>query len=57
MSLHFILVAGPLVRPSSWEPTAECLRAAGCHVQVPDVLPSAAPVKADGRIALLRRTQ
>ena len=38
MSLHFILVAGPLVRASSWEPTAECLRAAGCHVQVPDVL-------------------
>jgi hypothetical protein len=38
MSLHFILVAGPLVRASSWEPTAEWLRAAGCHVQVPDVL-------------------
>lgn len=38
MSLHFILVAGPLVRASSWEPTAEALRAAGCHVQVPDVL-------------------
>jgi pimeloyl-ACP methyl ester carboxylesterase len=38
MSLHFILVAGPLVRASSWEPTAECLRAAGCHVRVPDVL-------------------
>jgi pimeloyl-ACP methyl ester carboxylesterase len=38
MSLHFTLVAGPLVRASSWEPTAECLRAAGCHVQVPDVL-------------------
>ena len=38
MSLHFILVAGPLVRASSWEPTAECLRAAGCHVEVPDVL-------------------
>lgn len=36
--MHFILVAGPLVRASSWEPTAECLRAAGCHVQVPDVL-------------------
>jgi hypothetical protein len=31
-------VAGPLVRASSWEPTAECLRAAGCRVQVPDVL-------------------
>ena len=38
MSLRFILVAGPLVRASSWEPTAEALRAAGCHVQVPDVL-------------------
>jgi pimeloyl-ACP methyl ester carboxylesterase len=38
MRLHFVLVAGPLVRASSWEPTAECLRAAGCHVQVPDVL-------------------
>jgi alpha/beta hydrolase family protein len=38
MSLHFILVAGPLVRASSWEPTAQCLRAAGCHVEVPDVL-------------------
>ena len=38
MSLHVILVAGPLVRASSWEPAAECLRAAGCHVQVPDVL-------------------
>ena len=38
MSQHFNLVAWPLVRASSWEPTAECLRAAGCHVQVPDVL-------------------
>jgi hypothetical protein len=38
MSLHFILVAGPLVRASSWEPAAEVLRAAGCHAQVPDVL-------------------
>jgi hypothetical protein len=38
MSSHFILVAGPLVRASSWEPTAECLRAAGCRVQVPDIL-------------------
>jgi hypothetical protein len=38
MSLHFILVAGPLVRASSWEPAAEVLRAAGCHVEVPDVL-------------------
>lgn len=38
MPLHFILVAGPLVRAASWEPTAKTLRAAGCHVQVPDVL-------------------
>jgi pimeloyl-ACP methyl ester carboxylesterase len=38
MSLHFILVAGPLVRASSWEPTAKSLREAGCHVEVPDVL-------------------
>jgi Alpha/beta hydrolase family len=38
MSLHFTLVAGPMVRASSWEPTAKSLRAAGCHVQVPDVL-------------------
>jgi hypothetical protein len=38
MSLHFTLVAGPLVRASSWAPTAECLRAAGCGVEVPDVL-------------------
>ena len=36
--MHFILVAGPPVRASSWEPAAEALRAAGCHVQVPDVL-------------------
>lgn len=38
MSLHFILVAGPLVRASSWEAVAEALRAAGYQVQVPDVL-------------------
>jgi hypothetical protein len=38
MPLQFILVAGPLVRASSWEPTAEVLRAAGCDVQLPDVL-------------------
>lgn len=38
MSLHLILVPGPLVRASSWEPTARCLRASGCRVQVPDVL-------------------
>jgi hypothetical protein len=38
MSSHFVLVAGPLVRASSWEPTAKLLREAGCLVQVPDVL-------------------
>jgi Alpha/beta hydrolase family len=38
MSSDFILVAGPLVRASSWEPTAKHLRAAGHRVQVPDVL-------------------
>lgn len=38
MSSDFILIAGPLVRASSWEPTARHLRSAGCHVQVPDVL-------------------
>jgi hypothetical protein len=38
MSLDFILVAGPLVRASSWEPTARHLREAGYRVQVPDVL-------------------
>jgi hypothetical protein len=38
MNLDFILVAGPLVRASSWEPTARHLREAGYRVQVPDVL-------------------
>jgi alpha-beta hydrolase superfamily lysophospholipase len=38
MSLDFILEAGPLVRASSWEPTAARLRAAGHHVQTPDLL-------------------
>lgn len=38
MSAEFVLVAGPLVRASSWEPTARHLRAAGCSVQLPDVL-------------------
>jgi hypothetical protein len=38
MSLDFILVPGPLVRGSSWDPTASQLRKAGYHVQVPDVL-------------------
>ena len=35
---HFILVAGPPVRAASWDPTATCLRAQGCSVQVPDLL-------------------
>src|SRR5712675_858217 len=34
----FVLVAGPMVRASSWEPTARHLREAGYRVQVPDVL-------------------
>ena len=38
MSCDFILVAGPLVRASSWEPTARHLREAGHDVGVPDVL-------------------
>lgn len=38
MPSDFILVAGPLVQASSWEPTAGHLRAAGHRVQVPDVL-------------------
>lgn len=38
MSLDFILVVGPMVRASSWEPTARHLREAGYIVQVPDVL-------------------
>jgi Alpha/beta hydrolase family len=38
MSSEFVLVAGPLVRASSWEPTAKHLREAGWLVQVPDIL-------------------
>jgi hypothetical protein len=38
MSSDFILVPGPPVRASSWEPTAKHLREAGWLVQVPDVL-------------------
>jgi hypothetical protein len=34
----FVLVAGPLVGSSSWEPTARQLREAGRRVHVPDVL-------------------
>ena len=38
MNADIILIAGPLVRASSWEPTAERLRDLGWRVQVPDVL-------------------
>jgi pimeloyl-ACP methyl ester carboxylesterase len=38
MSLNFVLVPGPLVRASSWEPTAKQLRKSGHNVQIPDVL-------------------
>src|SRR5204863_4134212 len=38
MPSEFILVPGPPVRASSWEPTAQHLREAGCLVQVPDIL-------------------
>jgi Alpha/beta hydrolase family len=38
MSSDFVLVAGPLVRASSWEPTAKHLREVGSLVQVPDIL-------------------
>src|SRR4051812_12873482 len=38
MPADFVLVAGPLVGSSSWEPTARHLRDAGWRVHVPDVL-------------------
>jgi Alpha/beta hydrolase family len=38
MNSDFVLVAGPPVRASSWEPTAQHLREAGHRVEVPDVL-------------------
>jgi hypothetical protein len=43
MSLNFVLVPGPLVRASSWEPTAKQLRNAGYNVQIPDVLDTQHP--------------
>lgn len=44
MNTDVVLIAGPLVRASSWEPTAERLRSLGWRVQVPDVLaPHAIP--------------
>jgi Alpha/beta hydrolase family len=38
MSSDLILVPGPFVRASSWEPTAKYLREAGYNTQVPDIL-------------------
>src|SRR4030088_1410182 len=38
MLAEFVLVAGPLVGSSSWEPTAWQLRDGGRRVHVPDVL-------------------
>ena len=38
MNTDVVLIAGPLVRASSWEPTAERLRDSGWRVQVPDIL-------------------
>jgi Alpha/beta hydrolase family len=43
MSLNFVLVPGPLVRASSWEPTAKLLRESGHNVQTPDVLDNQPP--------------
>ena len=44
MNTDVVLIAGPLVRAASWEPTAERLRSLGWRVQVPDVLaPHAIP--------------
>src|SRR2546430_2113594 len=44
MQPGIVLVAGPLVGASSWEPTASLLRAAGARVQIPDVLACAGAV-------------
>jgi hypothetical protein len=38
MSKQLVLIAGPMVRASSWQPTAAHLRQAGWSVQVPDLL-------------------
>src|SRR5207247_3541428 len=43
MNLNFVLVPGPLVRASSWEPTAKLLRTSGQNVQTPDVLDNQQP--------------
>ncbi|MGC2777949.1 MAG: alpha/beta hydrolase [Bradyrhizobium sp.] len=42
MAAEFVLVAGPMVRAASWEPTADHLRQAGWPVQVPDLLSACA---------------
>jgi Alpha/beta hydrolase family len=57
MSLNFVLVPGPLVRVSSWEPTAEALRKSGHAVQIPDVLDdqSSPPAWRDWTTHLLQR--
>jgi hypothetical protein len=46
MSLNFVLVPGPPVRASIWEPTAQELRELGHHVQTPDVLDNEQPLPA-----------
>jgi Alpha/beta hydrolase family len=43
VSLNFVLVPGPLVRASSWEPAAKLLRQSGHNVQIPDVLDNQPP--------------
>jgi hypothetical protein len=43
MSFNFVLVPGPLVRASSWEPTARLLRQSGGPVQIPDALDDQPP--------------
>ncbi|MEH2624649.1 pimeloyl-ACP methyl ester carboxylesterase [Bradyrhizobium sp. AZCC 1719] len=55
MSLNFVLVPGPLVRASSWEPTAQELRKSGHDVQTPDVLDNRPPAWRDWTSHLLQR--
>jgi Alpha/beta hydrolase family len=57
MSLNFVLVPGPLVRASSWEPAADELRKSGHAVQIPDVLDdqSSPPAWREWTSHLLRR--
>lgn len=42
VNVDFVLVTGPLVCVSSWQPTANVLRARGAQVEVPDVLAATA---------------